>query len=584
MSPQEHGMEVNVAEIQTQLAAAISERDQARQRCDQLASELLAITSPSEKKSRFLTMVPLEIRNAIYTLLLQDNVLSERASITNVLSYHLTPEILRTCRQIYEASGILYGSNKFFIDCSHPSIVRSSLANHQGWFVGAGHVTLKNKMRNISAIKRAQHLKVILNPRQCYGEIVESLTYLCEIICDTPRKSIELSIVLQGDIFGAANMEEQEDVSQHTTTKNLLLPLRILRNVASFKLQYVDKDEVFHPSGDLSLSQPHSFPNAFEASLKALVEGNQPVTYVFKMYDNLVVYAQSFELSTKFKRQMEPEFGRGRIYYPDVIHTLKDSEDSFSYDVGNDKLVDIRESKYSHDNWTIGSPFLSHPLEEALRYASIACELQGVKTFKTYRATVLEILEPQYQKIAEARKALVDFVESHKVRFGLLDAKSNNISVRWRWNTMKEVFELALLLLENYAKSFARDMPDEIRRKIQGYQQKFYRNYSILPSHRLVEHLNVLLNENCSYFDFFRYHFDDFRQTFKSEVNELDKNYLEIRKARRALFDHDTSYWGCDIDLQLESCDGMINWDINKPNIGPKTKSEWAREENRRQR
>lgn len=574
-------MEVTVAELQAQLVTAISERDQARNQCNQLRSELLVTTTPNEKKSRFLTMIPLDIRNAIYTLLLHNDVLSQRASTIDFRSYHLTPEILQTCRQIYdEASRVLYGSNKFFVDCSLSHMIFSPLARNfsKGGTI-AGHFALASQIRDIPSIKRAKQLIILLQPNKYKGqdEIVKNLAYLCEMICDIPRTSIQVLIVPRGEIFRTNYMSSPTHVSRYIRMENLVLPLRILRNVSNFKLRHAEFNEVkiFHPSGDMSLSQPHSFPDGFEASLKSLVESNQPVTYVFKMYANLVAYVESFELSPRFRSQMKPSFGYGRQIHPHVIHTLKDREDSFSYDMGSGDAEDNGLNRIYDPDWKIDSPFKNHPLEEALRCASIACELQGVRTFKPYRETVLEILEPQYRRIAEASEALVKFVKEHKVPTGLLDADFNNIDIDIWFEIGEEGFRLAIMLLANYAESFARDMPDEIRKEIQVYQHTFNHNYSLLPSHRLIEQLKTLLDGGCSYVDFLVYHSDEFVQTFKSAVDELDKNYLEVRKARKALFDHDTGDWGYDIDLQLERCDEMTNWGINEPKVRPKTK--WPR-------
>jgi len=51
-------------------------------------------------------------------------------------------------------------------------------------------------------------------------------------------------------------------------------------------------------------------------------------------------------------------------------------------------------------------------------------------------------------------------------------------------------------------------------------------------------------------------------------MDGLDRQYLEIRAARKALFTCDTSpLLGCDIDIEASKCDEMIDWDVFEPRI-----------------
>jgi hypothetical protein len=66
--------------------------------------------------------------------------------------------------------------------------------------------------------------------------------------------------------------------------------------------------------------------------------------------------------------------------------------------------------------------------------------------------------------------------------------------------------------------------------------------------------------------------FEEFTAVFKMVCDDLDKQYLEIRKARRELFQWDISddvEVEIDIDLQLSRRDEMVNWDVNEPDLAP---------------
>lgn len=59
--------------------------------------------------------------------------------------------------------------------------------------------------------------------------------------------------------------------------------------------------------------------------------------------------------------------------------------------------------------------------------------------------------------------------------------------------------------------------------------------------------------------------FCDFRRMFKTALDDMDLQYLEIRQARKALFDYDGAGDSHFIDLELERCDEMIDWSVCEP-------------------
>lgn len=72
------------------------------------------------------------------------------------------------------------------------------------------------------------------------------------------------------------------------------------------------------------------------------------------------------------------------------------------------------------------------------------------------------------------------------------------------------------------------------------------------------------LERSYDYKDWTRY-----VEIFKQLVNDMDTQYLEIRAARKALFDHDTlGERGCDIDCESWRCDEKVKWDVYEPFFG----------------
>ena len=124
------------------------------------------------------------------------------------------------------------------------------------------------------------------------------------------------------------------------------------------------------------------------------------------------------------------------------------------------------------------------------------------------------------------------------------------------------------MVLEDYARAFARDMPEYLRIDIRSNKRAFESGYSILCLNRIIDHLGLLL-ENGYTTDA-----QEYNQYFKFAVDELDKQYLQMRAARKALFEHDIGDWGCELDLQLSLADEMIDWTVNEPKMTPQNMPE----------
>jgi hypothetical protein len=112
-----------------------------------------------------------------------------------------------------------------------------------------------------------------------------------------------------------------------------------------------------------------------------------------------------------------------------------------------------------------------------------------------------------------------------------------------------------MMLVEDYAKSFVRDAPWTTQVNIRRIQHEYDLGYSTLPRELLLHQLGkdfeskgYCLSQDKSFL------------LFKLAVDDMDKQLLEIRKARKELFDMDFEDFGHDIDLELWRCDEIIDW------------------------
>jgi hypothetical protein len=118
------------------------------------------------------------------------------------------------------------------------------------------------------------------------------------------------------------------------------------------------------------------------------------------------------------------------------------------------------------------------------------------------------------------------------------------------------------MLLEDYAKSFPRDIPDYTKFRIRDHLHSFKSAYLTLPRQRLPDRISIELERR-------RNAAISMAKLFMGAIDEMDKQYLEIHRARKALFDYDTEDWGCKFDRELWRCDEMVNWAVGEPDMTP---------------
>jgi hypothetical protein len=312
----------------------------------------------------------------------------------------------------------------------------------------------------------------------------------------------------------------------------------MLRNIASLKIGEVERSDL--PFRD-DPSQPlvsNNIPQELKASLKTLVEGDTPIKYVFMMYEKLLEYAQAFERHPRFKAEMSPVWGLARRNRTQ-----------------RERLVYSRE----HNPFK-QVPF--HPVEMNLELASIASEANDADAFKQARSAVLEYLEPQYQRIVAQAAAMAEFVKDENRRRG---RGWPSLFQGSDYPPERDFVTTCIMYLEDYAATFVRDVPSYTKFHIRKEKEEFDFAYSTLE-----REMTMAMLYNIQALRSMVYATREWRKWFKGAVDDMDKQYLAIRKARKALLDFDADDdYGCDIDLELWRCDEMINWGTTEPNLHP---------------
>jgi hypothetical protein len=221
-----------------------------------------------------------------------------------------------------------------------------------------------------------------------------------------------------------------------------------------------------------------------------------------------------------------------------------------------------------------------HPVEAALYQARLVGQTNS-EYFKRSRSKVLTYLEPQYQQIVRTCDNLTYFIKWEKRQGGLLEANFQSLKLSCSGSCPSSnlpIWEIdlavAMELLEDYAQAFSRHLDFKTKARFRLCKHKLDSIFNRRPRERALDQLHAMFEQND---------FQDFTAVFKMVCNDLDKQLLEIRKARRELFRWDVSddlEVEIDIDLQLSRCDEMVNWDVNEPGLTPELNPSLPRSHN----
>jgi hypothetical protein len=347
----------------------------------------------------------------------------------------------------------------------------------------------------------------------------ESVAAFCDQICASPPASIQLHFIRDNRPSG----REPSEIGDNDW-KPVLALFGTLRNVAQFSAT-----DGIDPKDESAVSERFTSLLGDEVSaadtqrLKFLVEGDTPVERLSLMHKALMDYASSFERCERFRKAMQSPAGRAR----ERRITRQEQGDRDVY----------KAYQYPGSSSQFSNPFKEHPLhpvEDILELAAIATDDGNSADFKGYRRQILTYLEPQYRRIVEASAALENFIAEKNqecVMFGDEAAGCPYVETPWG---IKDRCGIGSILVEDYAKSFRRDMPLAARSKVRLIKQQFDQIYSLLPREKLFAELARIVSSH-------EVDGDLFLEVFQNLVDDMNDQLLSIQNARNALFKHDSS-------------------------------------------
>lgn len=261
-----------------------------------------------------------------------------------------------------------------------------------------------------------------------------------------------------------------------------------------------------------------------------------------EMFRVLVAYARTFERCLYYKEEM----GLRR-------------EDVFNHTAMTTEIYEAciaRRNPYRYPR--------PHPVELGLEQAKEALVADDMAAFKEHRRNVLSYLERQYWRIERACFEITEFVKYEKYSCGLFSVKSSTRLWKHRYDKKKD---FALILLEDYVKSFERDAPLSIRAQILVQRRENPGHWAVrfapLDRQAYIDKLTRNVSANDS---------SDFLSDFRLLTDLCDDQYLEIRAARKELFKFDLSdeeKQRCGIFKESLRCAEKIDWGVNEPNLTP---------------
>ncbi|TAQ88614.1 hypothetical protein B7494_g3048 [Chlorociboria aeruginascens] len=546
-----------------------------------------------QTNSMFMDKFSPEIRSEIYKRLLLRrglaqpmDILDEETKLASV-KYRIDTGILYTCKHIYqEASCVLYELNTFAVRCfddHYPGVIQTPVTRYEnGYDLDA--------LERALATAKVRNWKVFVFGRQCidYRKYCSNLGLLlfCRAISSNRTTSLRVSLSLAQigadrsvvkSTWGNTSLPSKNRM--HDVT-DILLPLRQLRNVKTFEIE----EDLPTPASIVNANRwPHlrtlprrklKLSEAFKTYLKQLVQGDEPVDRLLKMYRPLLQYARAFERNPRFKLEMDGAYGQERTR----MHLKVEN-------ITTNFLLDVLHQ----DPFPIQSPFKQgkgHCVENALEAASLASEEYKPRKFKRQRRLALEYLEVQYKRSMAAFAELRKYIESEKKSGGFFDP--HWISLGHNYPSFSKFdYTKALVVLQKVNKAFERDFeidsllamslkkdgnefsldttipsvlrvcPTEISTRQTRRSRKEDQTPVATPPVLLARESTLAhLKKNLDGMDHCKFVGD-----FKAVVTDIENQYFEIRNARKALFDFDSSDIGCDL-VDTPGLEDRINWDV----------------------
>lgn len=457
--------------------------------------------------------------------------------------FDLSPEILLTCRQIYqEASAVLYNTNTFVLGIYADRVGQTPLlkGKNPDWRLPKVY-----NAGTIPAFKRIKNWRLVVGTSTYvkYSRKPMGLKNFCHALCESEARSLVVSVVRE-----KVEISRQEVYIQHKNLMKALQPLDFLRNLTRLDLQEVNTDYVHILDlpdvlrigakwpGKLGTLQRVSVLSVEEKmELEELVKGNTPVETLFRAYKNLVLYARTFESNENYKFWMAKQV--------QAVSGI-DGTENLSY-------VNERPS------------LLTQPLEQGLRRAAIACRENDVDKFRDARKLVVDLLETQYNYMFSATQQMAWYNHSLK-------------AMAWKTKTQKSVYcRDTCLKAHAYIKQWVLCFERErLTGSIDDYSEE---EYSFGPemdraSQRREKYLTRLNKMNDGFDKMDNYGTGQCKRyfgVFRKLCSHMNDQYLEVHRVRVALYENDDFADENSKTLISGKKDMPIDWVIQRPHTDP---------------
>ncbi|KAI9646032.1 hypothetical protein NHQ30_005470 [Ciborinia camelliae] len=534
---------------------------------------------PNFIQQNTLQSIPVELRKQIFAYLLINPELGEASSISQRQTYGTTAEydlsraLLLVCKQFHEeAMVVLYGSNTFIIEFS-PELIQDSLdiqlprtacspiTRWQNQISDDVHMEPaigQSLLPGVPALRHVRKWRVVLSAQnqvdvgdnQSRAKV--EFIWFCRLLCEFQThmkqvRELEIVIIPKGVENGTSYLEVKE------MRKKLLFPLELLRNVLKFTIRTANIAEIpdFACGDEWNISplvtQSILPVKSHRRYLMNLIQGSSDVELCTKMFAALKNYAQAFERDVDFKEDMG--LSTGDFVLKSSAEMMKLSENPF----------------WSH---TFHPQGWVHTVEFSLARAKSRADSQyrdmtNTRQFKLERSKVIQYLERQYRRIKTASDELVEFVKMQKQKHGIFSPLYSNglIPVDLIYSTE------ALVLLEEYAESFTRELDPSTKRAIRLRGDAFKIRYEFLDREIAIKKCGVAFQQRDG---------SRFKAEFILAVKDMDRQYREILEARQKIYEWDLDTTIRDIEIKpLPSLeDWIIDWKALEPTVTAMTESE----------
>ncbi|CAG8950695.1 hypothetical protein HYFRA_00002905 [Hymenoscyphus fraxineus] len=489
--------------------------------------DIIAVPKP---KCRFLEELPLETRERIYGYLLLNPEFGDPDFCEDFSP--LSTSILGTCKQIHaEADRVLCQKNTFVTGFG--IYRKSSLREERIWSRGyAISLSQKESASTMSFCDKIKRWRVVFDFMRRGCEDQRAIKLFCHRIFNCKLHSLEVLVNLPRKKTGLGIPQ--------TTLKELLEPLRSLRNVRNFSIKartdngQIDNTTEFQ--GDIE---------ALETEMRKIVTGNTPRDDTLAIHNALVRYIAAFETHGTMQAKVE------ELYYSCAIwpRFFEFEASIFEERRGYNSLLDTYDPQ---------TQFLAlfnryHPVGRAIHASKTALLEDGQFDFGGARREILQLLEPRYQGIVEASVAMAEHIKYMKrERLHHLDHPDPTKQLM--------VFAEALLHLEKFAHALGvGNMPRQIQIRCKMDKKLAYLSgYGEYLVKRLVKDF-----ENGDVYEL--------PMRFRDVVDHLNARYLAIREARKKLYEGDAlaPVSGIGVGEVPQLCDEMVDWDAGEPLYGP---------------